>query len=162
MLVRGEAGADRHGRAADRDLAILSGEAEIRAFGRVTEMLLGFAEGAVNAVVDGFDREHFFPPCAVLLGHHCPTLTLARGNSECNHQLSQYVWALPRSSSSASLSTSSSSIIIWEDLILPSVHEDACHRSRDPHQLDVRAEFQSEEDAAPPPYHIPCTRSRTR
>lgn len=60
MLVRGEAGADRHGRAADGDLAVLSNEAAIRAVGRVTEMLLGFAKGAVNAVVDGFDREHFF------------------------------------------------------------------------------------------------------
>lgn len=94
MLVRREARADRHGRAANGDLAVLSDEAEIRAFGRVTEMFLGFAEGAVNAVVDSFDREHFFPPYAVLLGHHCPTHTLARGNSECNPQLSQFVWAL--------------------------------------------------------------------
>ena len=112
MLVRRETGADRHGRAADRDFAVLSDEAEICAFGRVAEPLFGFAEGAVNAVVD---REHFFPPYAVLLGHHCPTLTLARGNGECNPQLSHFVWALHRSSSSASLSLSS--IIIWEDLI---------------------------------------------
>lgn len=94
MLVRREAGADCHGRAADRDLAVLSDEAAIRAVGRVTEPLFGFAEGAVNAVVDGFDREHFFHLVLFLLGHHCPTLTLARRKGECNHQLSHFVWAL--------------------------------------------------------------------
>lgn len=60
MFVRREAGADGDRRAADSDLAVLSDEAAIRAVGRVAEPLFGFAEGAVNAVVDSFDREHFF------------------------------------------------------------------------------------------------------
>ena len=110
MLVRREAGADRHGRAADRHTATILQKLKVGIERQSAECLFRVGE----TVAQGVEFEsHVVSPYAVLLGHHCPTLTLARGNSECNHQLSQYVWALPlaRSSSSASLSTSLSSSI---------------------------------------------------
>ena len=85
MLVRREAGANRHGRAADRHTAAILQKLEIGVERQRVERLFRVGEAIAQRVEF---ESHFVSPYAVLLGHHCPTHTLARGNSECNPQLS--------------------------------------------------------------------------